>query len=108
MENLIYIDNYFSGEKTEAAIEKETRKIANVEQTNETCPAQILELVEQGILEQWRKHPTTFFVTGVDKARIVWDADKKVVAHRYVSQITNAEMRKKFAAIYNALNKELN
>jgi hypothetical protein len=95
-------------EKTEAAIEREESKIASVNYANDFIPPQILELVQQGVLTQWRKHPTTFFVVGVDKARIVWDEDKKVVAHRYAREVTDPEMRKKFAAVYNGLHIILN
>ncbi|HJV72719.1 MAG TPA: hypothetical protein VJ654_00730 [Noviherbaspirillum sp.] len=90
--------------KTEAAIAREESKVAFVEITNESVPAQIMNLVAGGVLSQWRKHPTTFFVNGVDKARIVWDADKKIVAHRYVREIPDAAQHKKFAQVYNGLN----
>jgi hypothetical protein len=46
-------------------------------------PAEIQKLVETGELIQWRKHPHR-----VDKARIVWDEKRKVVAHKFVSEIT--------------------
>jgi hypothetical protein len=95
-------------EKTERAIEIEEGKISEVEHTNTFIPAEILHCVENGELNQWRKHPTTFFVSGVDKARIVWDNKKKVVAHRYVRSITDQEQRSKFAKLYNRLNIALN
>ena len=60
-------------EATKQAIEKEESKIKGVEHVNTFIPAEILKLVESGDLIQWRKHPHTFFVPGVDKARIVWD-----------------------------------
>jgi len=94
--------------KTKAAIEHEEGKISAVECANEYIPRQILELMAQGVLSQWRKHPTTFFVAGVDEARIVWDEKKRVVAHRYASKITDPEARRKFASIYNSLNGILN
>lgn len=37
----------------------------------------------ENMLIQWRKHPTHFFVPGVDKARIWWDESRKAVAHKY-------------------------
>lgn len=95
-------------EKTKRAIEVEESKIKNVEQTNTFIPTEILELVEKGELKQWRKHPNTFFVPNVDKARIVWDNKKKVVAHRYVHLITEQEQRTKFVRLYNGLNEVLN
>ena len=64
---------------TENAIEREESKIAGVAVANNSMPREILDLVANGILTQWRKHPNTFFVEGVDKARIVWDDKKKIV-----------------------------
>jgi len=95
-------------EKTKRAIEKEEWKIKDVEQTNTYIPTEILELVEKGELNQWRKHPNTFFVPDVDKARIVWDNKRKVVAHRYAHLITEQEQRTKFVRLYNVLNSVLN
>ena len=95
-------------EKTKRAIEVEERKIADIEHSKDFIPAEILTLVESGELNQWRKHPFTFFVPGVDKARIVWDGKNQCVAHRYVSQIPDKEQHKKFAKVYNSLSKLLN
>ena len=95
-------------EVTKNAIEREERKISNIEAVNEIIPKEILDLVESGVLKQWTKHPETFFVDGVEKARIVWDKKKKVVCHRYISELKDVEQRKKFASIYNNLNELLN
>jgi hypothetical protein len=95
-------------EKTKRAIEIEEGKIAGVERANTSMPPEILVLVESGELEQWRKFPNTFFVPGVDKARIVWDSKKKVIAHKHLSAITEQEQRSKFAKLYNALYTERN
>jgi hypothetical protein len=93
--------------KTERAIERETGKILDVESAKETLPCEILELIEAGELIQWRKHPNTFFVKGVDKARIVWDSKKKIVAHRYSKTITDAGQWKIFARTFNELIKKI-
>jgi len=93
--------------KTEKAIEYESGKIAGCESVKETLPAAILERIEDKTLTQWRKHPNTFFVVGVDKARIVWDADGKFVAHRYVREITDPEQHKLFAKTFNAIRAAL-
>lgn len=93
-----------SVEKTKQAIEREESKIAEVEYVNTFIPTDILKLVESGELIQWRKHPHTFFVAGVDKARIVWDIKRNVVAHKYAYMIAEQEQRSKFVKIYNALN----
>ena len=95
-------------ETTKNAIEIEEMKIAQVNHINGFIPAEILKLVESGDLIQWRKHPHTFFVPGVDKARIVWDEKRKVVAHKFVSAITVQEQRTKFVRTYNPLNALLN
>ncbi|WP_368568149.1 hypothetical protein [Acinetobacter nosocomialis] len=95
-------------QKTKDAIEREELKIALVNQTNKDIPKEILDLVANGELIQWRKHPTFFFVKGVDKARIFWDPKRNVVAHRYISEIKDKEQWAKFRDIYNALNKVLN
>lgn len=95
-------------QKTKDAIEIEEGKIIEVELTNKIIPTEILELVEKGELNQWRKHPNTFFVPDVDKARIVWDNKRKVVAHKYAHSITEQEQRTKFARLYNGLNSVLN
>ena len=95
-------------EATKQAIEIEEGKIKGVEHANTFIPAEIQKLVETGELIQWRKHPHTFFVPGVDKARIVWDEKRKVVAHKFVSEITIQEQRTKFVRIYNPLNALLN
>jgi len=95
-------------EKTERAIEFEEGKIAGVEQANGYIPKEILALVETGELIQWRKHPHTFFVAGVDKARIVWLEKTKQVAHKFVREITDQEQRAKFAKVFNPLGALLN
>jgi len=95
-------------EATKQAIENEEWKIKGVEHVNTFIPAEILKLVESGDLVQWRKHPHTFFVPGVDKARIVWDEKRKVVCHKFVSAITVQEQRTKFVRTYNHLKVLLN
>lgn len=90
-------------EKTERSIEIEEGKIAGVERANSSLPSEILDLVNRGELVQWRKYPNTFFVPGVDKARIVWDSKKRNVAYKYLSSITDKEQRSKFAKLYNDL-----
>jgi hypothetical protein len=97
-----------SVETTKQAIDNEEGKIKGVEHVNVFIPAEILALVESGELNQWRRHPHTFFVPGVDKARIVWDLKRKLVAHKFASAITEQAQRSKFVKVYNALNAALN
>ena len=93
--------------KTERAIEKEKGKIIDVEGAKETFPNIILEMLESGQLIQWRKHPNTFFIKGVDKARIVWDTKKKIIFTRYRNSITEQEIWKIFASTFNTILKIL-
>jgi hypothetical protein len=93
--------------KTENAIEIEKGKIFECESVKNNLPTVILDMVENGTLNQWRKHPNTFFVNGVDKARIVWDSKKKVVAHKYSKHITDKDQWKLFAKTYNEIFKSV-
>jgi hypothetical protein len=95
-------------EKTKIAIKKEQHKCAYVEHVSQTLPREILELIQNGSLIQWRKHPNTFFVPGIEKARIVFDEKKQIVAHRYISTIIDSNQRTKFAQVYNSLHKIFN
>lgn len=95
-------------QKTKDAIQYEENKIYGVEKTKEILPAEVLELIENGTLTQWRKHPNTLFVTGVDKARIVWDVKKKQIAHKFVKEITDKEQYSFFAKTFNSLAQKLN
>ncbi|RZF53659.1 hypothetical protein EXE30_06705 [Acinetobacter halotolerans] len=97
-----------SVEKTKSAIEREESKIAYVEALSSEIPKEIMDLVEKGILTQWRKNPNFFFVVGVEKARIVWDLKKKVVAHRYIREIKDKAQWALFRDVYNRLNAQLN
>ena len=94
-------------DKTERAIEVEKGKIIDCEAVKDSLPDAILEMIANGTLKQWRKHPNTFFVNGVDKARIVWDNKKKVVAHKYSKQITDKDQWKLFVKTYNKLFKSV-
>ena len=64
-------------------------------------------MLESGQLIQWRKHPNTFFIEGVDKARIVWDNKKKIIFTRYRNTITEQEVWKLFASAFNKILKEI-
>lgn len=87
--------------KTEAAIEREQGKISECKSALNLVPQPIAELVSAGILKQWRKHPTVFFVDGVDKARIQWK--NGTLVHRYVKSIPNQEQYAIFRDTFNAL-----
>lgn len=97
-----------SVEKTENAIEYEKGLISQVSRANEGLPEVILELVKSGVLTQWRKHPTTFFVVGVEKGRMYWDPKKGILSHKYYREIPDIAQRKLFADVYNKLKSELN
>jgi hypothetical protein len=95
-------------EKTKQAIEIEELKITSVESAKETFPPEILNLIQSGELTQWRKYPNTFFVSGVDKARIIYDNKKNIVGHKYSQEITDKEQWARFAKIFNSLRSAIN
>lgn len=92
-------------EKTEAAIERERSKINGCERALSEMPKQIIELVDSGVLNQWRRHPNTFFVNGVDKARIQYKHGKLFC--KFFRSIPNDEQSAIFRDIFNNLKREL-
>lgn len=90
-------------DRTKEAIEREKSTANYVERITGDLPERILEMIEAGELIQWRKYPNMFFVPGVNKARIIWDAKKQIVAHKFVSSIVDAGAHQKFARVYNEL-----
>ena len=87
-------------EKTKNAIEKEEQKISNIEDFE--IPQEIKELLEERIINQWRKHPRFFFVVGVDKARFAL-TDNGLISHKYYAQIECEKQREKFRLVYNEI-----
>ena len=94
-------------EKTERAIEREENKIKNIEDYKEHLPSSIVEMIEKGILIQWRKYPRIFFVKGVDKARIFWNKEKKLVSYKFINEL-QTEQRHVFTNVYRSLYNEFN
>lgn len=93
-------------EVTKAAIEREENKIAGCEIVKDSLPASILEALENGVITQWRRHPETFFVVGVEKGRFVWKDGK--LWHRYAKEIPTDEEKDIFYALYKKLVDEIN
>lgn len=91
-------------EKTKEAIDREESKVARVESVN--LPDPIKKLIESGSLTQWRKHPTYFFVNGVDKARIVL-LDNGGIAHKFLTSIPSQEQYAIFRDVFNGLRRDL-
>lgn len=91
-------------EKTKAAIEREQSKISGIEHINTMLPKQILDLVESGVLNQWRKYPNMFFVNGVDKARIIWDLKSNKLMYKYLNAITDKDQYRLFVRTLKDLN----
>lgn len=89
-------------ETTKQAIEREESKIAAVNAVE--LPEAICKMLDAGALQQWRKHPNRFFVPGVDRAQIVWDEEKKVVAHQYLREVP-PEQYSKFRDVFNQLRR---
>ncbi len=94
--------------KTKRAIGEEKDKISDVECQKRTLPDAILEMIEKGVLTQWRKHPNRFFVNGVDKARLVWNEKQKTITHSYSKAITDKDQWKLFARTFNELHNAIN
>lgn len=95
-------------DKTKEAIDWEENTIKGVEKSKDLLPKEIQDLIDSGILIQWRKYPNICFVKDVEKARIIWDKKKKVVANKFYSSITNDEQRRIFRFTYNKLALALN
>ena len=106
--NIALLNLKESIKKTKEAIDMEIGKIIDVEHAKNSLPKEIIELVNQGVLKQWRKHPNILFVAGVQKARIYWRPEQKKVSYKYLRHIKEKEQWKKFAKIYNQLAKSLN
>lgn len=94
-------------EKTQNAIEREELKRKWVDRVTETIPQPILDLIADGTLNQWKKHPNTFFVAGIDRARIVWDIKKRQIGVRYFDEVKDPEQRRRFVALFNALKEAI-
>lgn len=93
-------------EKTKAAIEKEEGKICDVDHARSLMPSCLTDLIDDGTLTQWRKHPRMMFVSGVEKARICFDEKTGVIGHRYVKSIPDKAQYAIFRDVYNKLNAE--
>ena len=94
-------------EKTKAAIERDESKIKRVYCALTQMPDVITNLIDDGTLIQWRKHPTTLFVAGVDKARIVFKPETGSIVSRYLSGIPDAAQFAIFRDVFNDLKKSL-
>lgn len=91
-------------EKTKRAIERETSALERA--SSVLLPAAVQSRLAMGLLTQWRRHPTTFFVAGVDKARIVLLPDG-TVGHRYTKTISDPVQWRTFAKVFNELSREI-
>lgn len=78
-------------QKTERAIEREQEKVDHVQMVSEQLPQYVVDMVASGELEQWRAHPNTFFVPGVDKGRIVVDLETGNIGVRYLSDVSKEQ-----------------
>ena len=85
-------------EKTQRAIEREQAAIDRV--NNADIPEFLKPMIESGEITQWRKFPNRFFVSGVEKARIIWDKDKQQFGYAYLQGVTGEQFAK-FRDTYN-------
>lgn len=95
----------------QVSIEKTIKAISNEEYKNilvksAEVPEAIKNLIEAGTITQWRRHPTYFFVTCVDKARIVL-LENGSIGHKYLSSIPSQEQYAIFRDVFNNLKKTL-
>jgi len=90
-------------QRTKVAIEREETKIANVSPVK--LPAYLQQAINDGLINQWRKHPRFFFVVGVNSARIVLDEKTGIIGHRYLSKISKDEYPI-FRDVFNKLNRQ--
>ncbi|MDO4641708.1 MAG: zincin-like metallopeptidase domain-containing protein [Neisseria sp.] len=88
--------------KTEAAIQREQAALDRVAGTE--LPACLKPLLESGELIQWRKYPNRFFVSGVDKARIVWHADTQEFGYAHIQGMPQ-EQRARFKEVYDRVRR---
>lgn len=89
-------------EKTEFAIDREKTILKRVENTS--YPDCIQSLIDAGILTVWRKYPHTFFVDGVQKARISYKKGKLTAS--YFNNLEK-EHFEKFKNVFNELKEQL-
>lgn len=95
-------------EKTKEAIIRYKADRDYVKSVKNSLPKSISSLIDKKSLNQWKKYPNTFFVPGVNKARIIWDKKKGKVLHKFFNTITDPDQKKKFSDTYNALHAEFN
>ncbi len=90
-------------QRTKDAMDREEMKIALAESVD--IPDFMQRAIDEGLIIQWRKHPRFFFVTGVRHGRIVLDEETGVIAHRYLSRVSEEEYPM-FRDVFNRLNKQ--
>lgn len=93
-------------EKTKTAIKKEEFKIKNCERVLKDLPEQIIKLLENGTLTQWRKFPNRFFVKDGGQGRIIWEQKTKKLLCSFVPAVGTSE-RENFANCFNQLKSDL-
>jgi hypothetical protein len=89
---------------TAAAIEREEGKIYAVDACYATMPKIMTDMIDNGTLTQWRRHPHTMFVKGVDKARIIWDDKGQKIMYKYATDIPDKAQFAIFKQVVNDLH----
>jgi hypothetical protein len=90
--------------KTENAIEREEGRIYAGDACYATMPKIMTDMIDNGTLTQWRRHPNTMFVKGVDKARIIWDEKKQTIFYKYAANIPDQTQFAIFKQVFNDLH----
>ena len=93
-------------EKTEEAIEDERELMNEIAAWRKVLPQPIISAMDSGEITQWRRHPNRFFVSGVPKARIVWDEKTGKLSSAHANNLAG-ESHDKFNAVFCRLKKEI-
>lgn len=93
-------------EKTEEAIEDEKELLNEIAAWRKVLPQPIISAMDSGEITQWRRHPNRFFVSGVPKARIVWDEKTGKLSSAHTNNLAG-ESHDKFNAVFCRLKKEI-
>lgn len=98
--------------KTERALAREERKEIDTANAYDALPEPLRAAIDAGLIVQWRRHPNTFFVPGVEKGRLAWipesaknakSALRGTLVARYAHQIPDQAQYAAFRDVANAL-----
>ena len=107
-QNQAIINLQKSIEKTKKAIELEEFRIWDVDRTKNVLPQIFHDMIANREIVQWRKHPTRFFIPGIEKTRIVYNPKNNSLSIAYKQYaMIDQNTWSKFAKIFNKIAKNL-